>query len=755
VFGDVVRQHRRRLGLSQQDLAEQSGVTVRGLRKIESGRITTPRPVTVRLLADAFGLTGAERDQFLSAAHPPPAAPSRPASTAPAQLPTDVAGFAGRTQALSQLDALLDAPAGQPTAVVITAVSGTAGVGKTSLAVHWAHRVRDRFPDGQLYINLRGFDPSGAVMAAAEATRRFLDALQVPPQRIPADPSAQTDLYRTLLADRRMLVVLDNARDPDQVRPLLPGASGCFVLVTSRNWLTGLVAAEGAYPLLLDLVTPDEASDLLTRRLGRARVTAEPHAVDEIITRCARLPLALAIAAANAATHPHLPLTALADQLRHRRDRLDALSTGDTPTADVRAVFSWSYRALSDDAARLFRLLGLLPGPDISVAAVASLVALPIERARSLVNELANAHLTVEHIPGRYTVHDLLRAYAADLAHTVDSDPQRHDATNRMLDHYLHVAHTADRLLSPTRDAPTTVTARQPGVALEELAGPEQALAWFTAEHVVLLAAVAHAAATGFDNHAWQLAWTLDTFLDRRGHWHDQVATTQAAVAAARRLGDLAAQGRAHRYLARAHIRLGRLDEAHTQLRHALDLNTEAGDRVGQAYVHHALAHLWERQGRHRDALGHAQQALDLYRAAAHLQGQALALNAVGWYHAHLGDNRQAVSCCDEALALFEKLGDRAGQAATWDSLGYAYHDGGDHTQAVTCYQRAIDLYRGLGDRYNVAATLANLGDTHHVIADSDAARTAWQHALDLLIELDHPDAEQVRTKLDDLDHHL
>jgi tetratricopeptide (TPR) repeat protein/transcriptional regulator with XRE-family HTH domain len=751
VFGGVVRQHRRRLGLSQQEVADRSGVTVRGLRKIESGRIATPRPVTVRLLADAFGLTGADRDQFCSAAHPPPAAATPRALTTPAQLPTDVAGFAGRISALRQLDALLDADAGQPTAVVVTAIAGTAGVGKTSLAVHWAHRVAGRFPDGQLYINLRGFDPSGTVMAPAEAIRRFLDALAVPPQRIPADPGAQADLYRTLLADKRMLVVLDNARDPEQVRPLLPGAPGCLVLVTSRNRLTGLIAAEGAHPLPLDLLTVGEARDLLTRRLGPTRVTAEPDAIDELITRCARLPLAMAIVAATAATHPHLPLAALAGQLRDSRDRLDALSTGDTPATDVRAVFSWSYQALTENAARLFRLLGLHPGPDISTAAAASLAAHPIDRVRPLLNELAHAHLISEHTPGRYTLHDLLRAYAAELAHRIDPDQQRQAASHRTLDHYLHTAHTAVLLLSPTRD-PLVLPPPQLGATPEHPATHDQAMAWFTAEHAVLLAAAEHAAAKGFDTHTWQLAWTLYDFLDRRGLWHDWAAIGRVGVAAAGRLANPTAQALTHRILARAYNRLGCLDDAHTQLSRALDLFGRAGDLTGQAHTHHTLANVRERQGRYAEALDHARQALDLFGRAGDRAGQASALNGVGWHHALLGDHQQALSCCQQALTLLQESGDRRGQAATWDSLGYAHHHLGHHDDAATCFQHALDLVRDLGDRSNEAGVLTRLGDTHHAAGDPIAAGTAWQQALDIFDQLDHPDADQVRTKLHNID---
>jgi tetratricopeptide (TPR) repeat protein len=354
-------------------------------------------------------------------------------------------------------------------------------------------------------------------------------------------------------------------------------------------------------------------------------VCAEPEAVEEIVTCCARLPLALAIVAARAATHPHLPLAALAGELREARDRLDALD-GDDPRSNVRAVFFWSYHILTSDAARLFRLLGLHPGPDISAPAAVSLAALPLLQVRPLLVELTRANLLVEHTPGRYGFHDLLRVYAADLAHTVDADEQRHAATHRILDHYLRTAYTAERLLAPARD-PIALTPPQPGAVPQHPADHQEALAWFTTEHAVLLAVVDHAATTGFDTHTWQLAWTLATFLDRQGRWHDQIATGRAAAAATQRVADPTAQARTQANMARSYTRLGRFDQAHTELRQALDLHRQAGDPVGQAHTHNNLAEVAERQDRYTDALNEAQQALTLYRAAGHRPGQAHALN--------------------------------------------------------------------------------------------------------------------------------
>jgi tetratricopeptide (TPR) repeat protein len=637
--------------------------------------------------------------------------------------------------------------------VLISAVSGTAGVGKTALAVHWAHRVADRFPDGQLYVNLHGFDAGGTVLNPAEAVRGFLEALQVSAQRIPIGPAAQGALYRSLLTDRRMLVMLDNARDAEQVRPLLPGAPGCLVVITSRNQLAGLVATEGARPLMLDLPSHDECRELLARRLGVDRVTAEPAAVDEIIARCARLPLALAIVAARAATHPQFCLQSLAAELTEHGDRLDAL-TGEDPSTDVRAVFSWSYRALSPAAARLFRLLGLPPGPDIGTPAAASLAGLPIAELRPALAELTRAHLVTEHTPGRYSCHDLLRAYATELAQHTDPPDERRLATHRLLDHYMHTGYAAASQLNPYRD-PIALAAPAPGVTAQHLTGHDAALDWFTAEHTVLLRAIDLATATGFEDHVWLLAWSLADFLDRQGRWADWASIQRLAMAAAGRRADPVRQAHAQRVLAVVHTRLTEYGEAERHLGQALRLYQGLGDLVGQARTQLSLAPVAERGGRCRDALQHTLAALDLFRAAGHRAGQANALSSAGWCHALLGEHEEALRYGEEAVALHRDMGDRHGTAASWDSLGYAHFAQGTHDQAASCYQQALDLYRELGDRHEEAATLINLGDSEHAADRPDAARDAWQQAVAILTDLDHPDADEIRDKLRRLDRSL
>jgi tetratricopeptide (TPR) repeat protein len=427
------------------------------------------------------------------------------------------------------------------------------------------------------------------------------------------------------------------------------------------------------------------------------------------------------------------------------------LLTGDDPHTDVQAVFSWSYDALTPAAARLFRLLGLHPSPDIAAPAAASLAGITLDAVRPWLAELTQANLLTQPTTARYTCHDLLRGYATQLTDTIDTDEQRHTATGRILDHYLHTAATADRLLNPSRDPDSLAPARA-GVTPQQLSDHVQALSWFAAEHQVLLSAVTHAAAAGFDAHTHQLALTLQPFLGQLMHWRERLAVGQAALAAAQRLGDPTAQTRARRSLAEAYTQLGRFDDAHTQLHHAMDMATRAGDQIQQAHIHLSMAILWEQRGQPTQALPLARQAVQLYQAAGHQAGQADALNAVGWFHTLLGEHRQALTYCQQALILTQQLGNRHGQAATWDSLGHAYHHLGQHTQAFTCYQNAVTLCRDLGERYYEADTLTRLGAAHHASGNPHAARDAWQQALTILDDLNHSDAIQVRATLADLD---
>ncbi|MEA5360533.1 BTAD domain-containing putative transcriptional regulator [Amycolatopsis sp., V23-08] len=673
-----------------------------------------------------------------------PAAPRSAPVTTPAQLPPGTPGFVGRETALRHLDWVSDE---QFPATRVVVLSGTAGVGKTALAVHWAHTVAAGFPDGQLYVNLRGFDPTGSPVDPAEALRGFLEALDVPGGRLPTTLEAQAGRYRSLLAQRRVLIVLDNARDAEQVRLLLPGAPGSVVVVTSRDRLAGLVVA-GAHPLTVDLLDDAEARVMLRRRIGAGRVAAEPEAVDEIIGLCARLPLALAVAAARAATHPAFSLAALAGQLRDARDVLDELS-GTDPATDARAVFSWSYLRLDPAAARLFRLFGLHSGPDVGTRAAASLAGVAAGKARQILSELAHAHLITEHAPGRYTVHDLLRAYATELVQETESAAEREEAAHRVLGHYAHTAYHADGFLDPRLEVPPELTPLPAGAESERITDRRQAVAWFEAEHRVLLLAV-HAGAA-FDTRAWDLARSMQRFLSMQGLWHDERDVLTVAAAAARRLGDERKQAFAHLHLAGTHVRFGRHTEAHDDLRTALTLSRAAGDVVGQAYAHRQFAWLLDRQGAVTDALAHAEQALELFRAAEHRAGQATALNAVGWFRTLLGEHEVAIGFCQQALDLQTQLADQMGAAQSWHSIGYAHKQLGDPGRALTCYETGLNLAHRNGNLMTEARLHIEIANLHQELGDVDAARSGRQRAHDILAHLAHPDADEVRTRLSEV----
>jgi DNA-binding SARP family transcriptional activator/tetratricopeptide (TPR) repeat protein len=679
---------------------------------------------------------------------PPAAGGPAAADVVPAQLPADVAAFVGRADALARLDTWVAGSEGRPSrAMVISAVSGMGGVGKTALAVRWAHRVAGRFPDGQLYLNLRGFDQSGQVVPVAEAVRVLLDALGVAPDGVPSTLDAQIGLYRSLMAGRRILVVLDNARDAEQVRPLLPGTATAVVVVTSRNRLTSLVAADGADPVSVDVLPFGEARELLARRLGPDRLAAEPAAVEAIIAACAGLPLALNIVAARV-HQSGFPLAVVADELGEDRQRLDALDAGD-PTAQVRAVFSWSYATLSRPAARLFRLVGLHSGPDVSRAAAASLAGHRVDQVRGPLTELTRASLVTEAAPGRYVMHDLVHAYAGDLARTTEGTDGSRAALTRLLDYYAHSAYAADLAVNPAR-GPMPYPLRPPagGVHPERPAGIGAATAWLDTELRVLIAALRHAADCGFDAHCWQLAWSLDTYFHRQGDRNDQAAVWAVALRAAGRLGDPVMRAYAHRGVAHAMIRLGHPADAETHLRRALDLAEQAGHRVAQAMINHSFAHLRAQRGEIRAALAHTERAFALHRAAGSRRGEGVSRNGMAWYRAQLGDYEPALEHGERAVAVLREVGDHDTEAAAWDTLGFIRHRLGHLDAAVECYRQSLGLYRRYRDRYLEADIMTHLAETLHERGDADAARSTWQQALDILTELDHPGAEALRARL-------
>ncbi len=643
-----------------------------------------------RRLADELGIDPgpelAEAHRRLLRAEPP--------RSAPAQLPLRLASFVARSESL---------PSGP-----LVVVSGVAGVGKTTSVVEWAHRARSRFPDGQLYVNLRGFDPLGQPMSALEALHGFLDALGVPASSIPSGLAARSARFRSLLADRRVLIVLDNARDAEHVRPLLPGSSGCQVVVTSRVALTGLVAVEGAVPVALEVLSPDEAHRLLDAR------GVPPASRPAIVSVCAGLPLALAIAAARA------------DAVC---SGLDSLSDND-PRADVRSVFSWSLGALSADARRLFGLLGLHPGPDFAAPAAAALAGSAVQ---PLLDELVEASLVSMVGHGRYAMHDLVRSFASE---------QSSDGGLRLLDHYLHTARDAAMLLQPNRGPFSLPAPSAPPVALSSV---REAWSWFDAERQVLAAL---ALSSTSDVHVWQLARALASFFNYRGLWDEAIPLHTAALAAGVRQDSLPMQALAHRSLAGVY---GYMDSplADYHYDRAISLFSALGDEISEAHALMNLAWLLSRRGKDTDALTQYERALSLYRLCGNDYAEARALNAIGEKLATMDRAAEALPYCSAAQEVMERLGDTQGIAMVLDTLGYAQYRLGAFADAVVLFERALPLREEGGDRHSIATLHDRLGDAYSSLGSKALARSSWRRALEILESVRHQDAADVRAKLD------
>jgi tetratricopeptide (TPR) repeat protein/transcriptional regulator with XRE-family HTH domain len=716
-FGARLRAGRLSARLSQEELAERSGLSVRAIGGLERGGTRRPHPDSLHRLADALGLREAARAEFIAAAgrrlaSGPAAASAGPqASVAcrpdaervvPRQLPAAVPAFVGRRDQLAALSKALAQPGGT---AVITAIGGTAGVGKTALALQWAHQSAAEFPDGQLFVNLRGFDPSGTPVAPGDAVRGLLDALGVPADRLPQSVEAQLGLYRSLLTGKRMLVVLDNARDAAQVRPLLPGSPACRVIVTSRNLLTGLAALEAAHPVILDVLTGTEASQLLQRRLGATRVAAEADAAAQIIESCARLPLALCVIAARAAMRPDLSLAQVAVGLAECSS-LDAFAAGGDPAADVRAALSWSCRQLDSAAARAFGLVGLHPGPEFDRYAVAALTGTTAGHAGQVLDTLARACMIQPCGPDRYGMHDLLRGYARELA--AGSEEER-AALTRLFDYYLHTASAAVDTVFPA-DQYRRPAIPPPDTPVPAVTSEAAARAWLDTHRPSLVAAAPHMAENGWAGHAVRLSAILFRYLAFGAHYPEATIVHGSACRAAHSISDRAAEALALNYLSHADFRLGRYQQAISQLKRSLAAYQEAGDPVGRANVLSNLGYVEFHEGRCQQGVRHLEQALTVLRKADDPVGKACVLTNFGFTALRQGRYQQATDYLNEALALNREVGDMYGVAWTLTNLGEADLLQGRYRQAASHLREALALCRQIGGRNNEPDVLALLG---------------------------------------------
>lgn len=664
----------------------------------------------------------------------------------PRQLPPDVSHFVGRSGDLGQLNSLLTGEKPRPGATVISAVAGTAGVGKTALALHWAHRVREHFPDGDLFANLHGYD-LGPRTNPEQVLDGFLRAMDVPAAKIPAGLDAQAGLYRSMLRERRVLVVLDNAASTEDIRPLLPGSPTCMVIITSRSRLSGLVARDGAHRVTLDVMPPEEAVDLLHEIIGRDRTADAPAELTRLAERCCYLPLTLRIAAERVTSHPQWTLAELVAELDDERDRLDVLTVDDDETSAVRAVFSWSYRALPPATARMFRLLGLHRGSEISTGAAAALTDATTAATRRLLDALAGGHLIEEVERDRYRFHDLLRAYAADRAEAEEPAEERASAVHRMLTWYLHSAEAADKALSPHReriplDPPPS--GRQP----PSFADYDAAWDWCEAERANLVHATRQAADLGEDGIAWRLPAVLLTYFTHRKPRTDWLISHEVGLLASRRDGDRYGEAWLLTSLSLVYRELRRFDEALGCLRDALPLWRAVGQRWGEGWALFDIGFLHHERDAFEDAFDNLQQALVVRRETGDRWGEGSTLTVLARVHRGLGDLDDAVDVARQALALQRDIGNQRGEGAATDLLGVLYRDLGRLDEAVDHLRRALAIRRETSDHRGEAETLRNIGDLHRDRGDVAAARESWLLAVAIFDQLDDPRADEVRAEL-------
>ncbi|MFF4734753.1 ATP-binding protein [Streptomyces sp. NPDC001262] len=734
-FDTVLRAYRRQAGLTQEDLAERAGLSARTIRALESGQGRVPRPASVREVAKALGLEADDRRRLLATAAAAADGPEGAAETGHLghrrYLPYDIPDFTGRTAEVARLTELVGS--GTASAVLVSAIDGMAGVGKTTLAVHSAHLMAGRFPDGQFYCDLHGFTPGYDPVGPASALEVLLRMAGVDGARIPHTLQERSALWRTTLSDWRALVVLDNAATAEQVRPLLPGSASCAVLVTSRR---RLLALEGAVPLSLDVLPEAEACALVARIAGHHRVADAPEAVAEIAELCGHLPLAIRMAAARLAHRPAWTARDLATELRAGRVRS---GPGGNEQA-VSAAFALSYARLDPGCQRLFRLLGLHPGADLDAYAAAALADTDVATAGQWLEELVDVHLLGQYTPHRYQLHDLLRRHTQEILQENEPPADREEAELRLLDHYLHTALSARPVVAPgQRLLPFEVA--HPPAGTPDVSDRASALAWYEAEHANLVAMITHAAARGRNEHVWQYTHVLQHFFDIRGRTLDWVTTHELALAATESLDNRLAHSETLRSLAIGCWHAGRHEDAFRRGLEALALCQEIGDAWGEAVT---LTNF----GIAQEQLGQIEEAIDLHRQALALYGgidgdvdaawgEALSLTSLGTAHAQLGQATEALDHHRRALDRYRLIGDPWGEARTLTNMGAGYRQLGRFGEAVTHHARALSLNRRMGDRRAESEVLNDLGATYHAAGHRDTAHRRHQRALDIARAID------------------
>jgi tetratricopeptide (TPR) repeat protein len=693
---------------------------------------------TATATADATGVEAAA----------PPAAVDTPhrSTLLDHQFPPPPRRFVGREAKLAELSAAMadnDAPEQAGTVLLV----GMAGVGKTALALTWAHRVADQYPDGLLYVNLNGFAEHGMPLTTDAAVRILLDCLGVPAHQLPGTPEGRIALYHRNVAHKRILLILDNTRDADQVRPLLPRTGGLRVVVTSRHTLASLVTHLFARTVRLAPLTTCEARALLELRLGPERTLGMEDAVAAVAERCAHLPLALVVAAGRAWSRPDIPLDVLAGQLTAGLGELD---DGD-PAVSVRTVLSWSYRQLSPAAARLFRLFAVHPGPDVSVPAAAGLAAISRAAAGAALTELASMNMVGESTPGRFSLHSILREFALECAADDEPEAELESAGHRLFDSYLHSAIHANNALTtqPAPDKPTPLEPA-PGSDVTEFDARDSGTAtrWFAAEREVLANLISVGAAQNRDLFVWQMVCAQAAYLGTAVRYEENMDFVRMGLRSARVLGDTVAEAHLHLLLGRDLARLGDTGGSLAHLDQAKRAYEAADDVFGIASTHRTMANVWYVTGDHEAACQGMAKYLEFSRATGQPRAEAMALNALGWFHAHLEAYDTALELLHEALDIVHTTGDDIYSYHIWDSVGFVHHRRGDHDKAIAAYTAAITTSRVRGAEHQAALGHLRIGDVYRDAGDLDAAEENWTVALKLSVEQRWPEMEDARERL-------
>ncbi len=734
-FGAVLRQLRVEAGLTQEELAEAARLSPRSVSDLERGIHPTARKDTARLLADALGLAGPARTGFEAAARgraPADAVPTARltggAAAATRTLPRDVASFTGREAELRKLMAA--SADGEGSVLGIHALGGMAGIGKTALAVHAAHRLAPRFPDGQIFLPLHGHTPGQRPVDPGDALASLLLMVGVAAAQLPPGLEARMALWRDRVAGQHLLLVLDDAVGSDQVRPLLPGSGGSLVMVTSRRHLTAL---EDAQSVSLDTLSPGDAAELLVRLAARPGLDPGDPAVAKITRQCGYLPLAVGMLARQLHHHPAWSAAGRAAELTSAVDRLELMAT---ENSSVAAAFNLSYADLTPDQQRLFRRLGLHPGADIGGYAAAALDSTDLAAARRGLEALYDQYLLTESAQGRYRMHDLIREHARALAARLEPDSDRDDAMARLLDYYQHTAARADALIArQARPGPTVADDAVP-IAVPDLAGREEALAWARAERASLLACLDYATSSGQHSRVVALTAGLAGLLRRDGPWTDAITRHTDAVQAARHLGDQLGEANALTDLGDVRRLTGDYPAADQVLQQALDLYRDLGDRLGPANALNGLGAVRRLTGDYPAADQVLEQALDLYRDLGDRLGQANALRDLGYVRRATGDYPAAAQDYEQALALYRDLDDRLGQANALSRLGDVWRLTGDYQAADQVLERALDIYRDVGDQPGQAGAFLSLGVVRWLTGDYPAAAQGLDKALDIYRDL-------------------